>query len=69
MKFYKYTSMANAIKIIKSSSVILNNPKNFNDPFDTNFIIDEKDKKKALELMYNFYLYNNPQYFLIFHLI
>ena len=57
MKFYKYTSMANAIKIIKSSSVILNNPKNFNDPFDTNFIIDEKDKKKALELMYNFYLF------------
>lgn len=59
MKFYKYTSMSNAIKIIKSGSVILNNPKNFNDPFDTNLIIDEKDKRKALDLMYNYYLFKS----------
>lgn len=56
MKFYKYTSLASAIKIIKSSSVILNNPNNFNDPFDTNIIIDEQNKQETLNLMYNYYL-------------
>ena len=56
MKFYKYTSLASAIKIIKSGSVILNNPNNFNDPFDTNIIIDEQNKQETLNLMYNYYL-------------
>lgn len=57
MKLYKYTSMTSAIKIIKSSSVILNNPEKFNDPFDSKIVINEKSKKEALNLIYNFHLY------------
>lgn len=59
MKLYKYTSVSSATKIIKSSSVILNNPEKFNDPFDSNIFIKKENKKEAFDLIYNFYLYKN----------
>ena len=50
---YKYCSLSSGIKIIKSGSVLLNNPKYFNDPFDSQIDIDEKDKLNAEKIMIN----------------
>ena len=54
---YKYCSLSSAIKIIKSESVLLNNPKCFNDPFDSQIDIFEKDKINAEKLMINYYFF------------
>lgn len=50
-KIYKYTSIESAISILKNKSVMLNNPKNFNDPYDCVFIQDIKDKEKSFKLL------------------
>lgn len=54
---YKYCSLSSGIKIIKSGSVLLNNPKYFNDPFDSQIDIDEKDKLNAEKIMINYYFF------------
>lgn len=54
---YKYCSLSSGIKIIKSGSVPLNNPKYFNDPFDSLIDIDEKDKLNAEKIMINYYFF------------
>ena len=40
-KIYKYTSLNSAIKILENNAVALNNPQNYNDPFDS--VIDFDD--------------------------
>jgi len=54
---YKYSSLDSAIKIIKTSSVLLNAPSKFNDPFDSVLEIDEKDKEKSLNLIINYFTF------------
>lgn len=54
---YKYSSLDSAIKIIKTSSVLLNPPSKFNDPFDSILEIDEKDKEKSLNLVINYFTF------------
>ena len=52
---YKYTSLENAIKIIENESVILTNPKAFNDPFDSKLVIRENEIDDAINLIKNYY--------------
>ena len=58
-KIYKYTSLNSAIKILESNAVALNNPQNYNDPFDS--VIDfnrysEEDLMDIAEKMLDRYL-------------
>lgn len=55
-KLYKYTSVETAIRIINAERVLLNNPNNFNDPFDSEIYIDEYERGKAFDLFINFYV-------------
>ena len=48
---YKYLSYENAIKTLGNNSVVLNNPLNYNDPFDCVIDIDEKDEEKTIQLL------------------
>jgi len=54
MNIYKYTSIDSAINIVKSGKVILNSPKYFNDPFDCEIKINEKNNKKTFDLICNY---------------
>lgn len=54
---YKYCSLNSAIKILKSGSVLLNAPSEFNDPFDSKFVIDEVTKNKTIDLIINYYAF------------
>lgn len=51
---YKYTSLESAIKIIKSESVLLNNPAKFNNPFDSSIKINENEIQKAIDIVLNY---------------
>jgi hypothetical protein len=51
---YKYTSVNSAIAIVKSGMVVLNNPRNFNDPFDSLATIDPASDKKTFGLLVNY---------------
>ena len=53
---YKYASVDTAIKIIDSERVLLNNPDNFNDPFDVMINIDDEEINKSFDLYYNYSL-------------
>lgn len=55
-KIYKYTSLANAIKILENNAVALNNPQNYNDPFDSVIDFDEKDIEKSMSIISEFYV-------------
>lgn len=55
-KLYKYTSVETAIRIINAERILLNNPNNFNDPFDSEIYIDEYERGKAFDLFINFYV-------------
>ena len=57
IELFKYASMGSAIKIIKNSSVMLNSPNNFNDPFDSFIGIREDEKQKVLELTINYFIF------------
>ena len=54
---YKYASLNSAIRIIKNSSVLLNTPDNFNDPFDCIINITEEEKQKVLDLTINYFTF------------
>lgn len=54
---YKYCSIDSAIKILNSSSILLNEPANFNDPFDSAFAVDKSNIDKAKKLMVNYYIF------------
>ena len=57
MKIYKYLSKNGAIESLKTSSVLLKCPVDYNDPFDCLFYIDKKEKRKAYKLFINYYLF------------
>lgn len=66
-KIYKYVRFEDALKIIDNNSVKLNNPNNYNDPFDSTVEIKKIDVQKSYNLILEFYffytfvilLYNN----------
>ncbi len=53
-KLYKYINANDAIKILENNTIVYNNPLNFNDPFDSKIYIDEKQYKKAMNLIVNY---------------
>ncbi len=55
-KIYKYTSLKSAIKILESNAVALNNPQNYNDPFDSVIDFDDDDIEKAISIVVEYYL-------------
>lgn len=57
MKLYKYCSIKAGLEIIRKSRVLLSNPSDFNDPFDSIFDIDEKEIEKAKELVLNYEIF------------
>ena len=56
-KLYKYASINSAIRIIKNSSVLLNSPNNFNDPFDSLINITNEEKQRVLDLTINYFTF------------
>ncbi len=57
MKIYKYLRFDNAIKTLDNSSVILNNPVNYNDPFDCVIKPSEEDEKICYKRILNYYMF------------
>jgi len=55
---YKYCSFGSAKSILSNNCVILNNPKNFNDPFDSIIDVTKEDEEKSRDIVYSFYLFN-----------
>lgn len=55
-KIYKYTSLKSAIKILESNAVALNNPQNYNDPFDSVIDFDDTDIEKSISIVVEYYL-------------
>lgn len=55
-KIYKYISLESAIKILESNTVALNNPQNYNDPFDSVIDFDDDDIQKAISIVVEYYL-------------
>lgn len=55
-KIYKYTSLKIAIKILESNAVALNNPQNYNDPFDSVIDFDDDDVEKSISIVVEYYL-------------
>ena len=55
-KIYKYTSLEGAIKILESNAVALNNPQNYNDPFDSVIDFDDDDIEKSISIVVEYYL-------------
>lgn len=50
---YKYASVGSAIAIVKSGKVLLRSPIEFNDPFDSEPAFNEKNQRKAFDLIQN----------------
>lgn len=48
---YKYLSYEDGIRTLENNSVVLNNPLNYNDPFDCVIDFNEKDEKRVIELL------------------
>lgn len=55
-KIYKYTSLESAIKILENNAVALNNPQNYNDPFDSVIDFDADDIEKSISIVIEYYL-------------
>ena len=55
-KIYKYTSLESAIKILESNAVALNNPQNYNDPFDSVIDFDDGDIERSISIVVEYYL-------------
>lgn len=55
-KIYKYTSLNSAIKILVNDAVALNNPQNYNDPFDSVIDFDDDDVEKSISIVVEYYL-------------
>lgn len=53
---YKYRDVDSANKILSNNMILLNNPQNYNDPFDTIIDIDDEQVKKSLEIIGEYYL-------------
>lgn len=55
-KIYKYTSLNSGIKILENNAVALNNPQNYNDPFDSIIDFEDKDIEKSMSIMAEYYI-------------
>src|SRR5690554_3679802 len=55
-KIFKYCSLDVSALIIENNEILLNEPKNFNDPYDTNILFDENDLSKAKDILINYSL-------------
>ena len=55
-KIYKYTSLENAIKILESNAVALNNPQNYNDPFDSVIDFEDDDIQVSISIIVEYFL-------------
>lgn len=55
-RIYKYTSLESAIKILESNAVALNNPQNYNDPFDSVIDFDDDGIEKSISIVVEYYL-------------
>ena len=54
MKLYKYCSIKAGLEIIRKSRVLLSNPSDFNDPFDSVFDITEEEIEKSKAIILNY---------------
>lgn len=54
-KIYKYTSLNSAIKILENNAVALNNPQNYNDPFDSIIDFEDKDIEKSMSIIAEYF--------------
>lgn len=54
MKIYKYASVSSAILILKNETLRLTAPKDFNDPFDSDFYSSRKEKNECFDLFVNY---------------
>ena len=63
MKIYKYLSKDGAIESLKTNSVLLKCPVDYNDPFDCLFYVDRKEKKRACKLFINYYTFKEMHKF------
>ena len=57
IKIYKYCSIETAIKIVDSGGIRLNNPDNFNDPYDSKIEISEEEEDKSFKLVNNYFIF------------
>lgn len=55
-KIYKFTSLNSAIKVLEDNTVALNNPQNYNDPFDSVIDFDDYDIEKSISIVVEYYL-------------
>ena len=53
---FKYCSLDISTLILENNEVLLNEPKYFNDPYDTNILLDENDLSKAKDILINYIL-------------
>ena len=49
-KIYKYTSISSAILVLKNKSILLNNPNNFNDPYDCEYNYENEDFERTKKI-------------------
>lgn len=55
---FKYCSIESAKSILNNNCILLNNPQNFNDPFDALIDVTTEDEKESLELIYTYYFFD-----------
>ena len=59
MSLYKYTDIYGAIQILKTNTILLKSPDQFNDVYDCEFIFSNKAKKATFELTKEYYCLRN----------
>ena len=57
MIVYKYLDEKGALATIENNSVLLREPSEFNDPFDSEFYVSNEEMEKAYDLYVNFLLF------------
>ena len=57
MKLYKYLKFEDALKTLDNNSVILNNPVNYNDPFDCVIKPSKEDEEICYKRILNYYMF------------
>ena len=57
MLVYKYLDVDGAEKTIENKSVLLKCPTEYRDLFDSNFYLDDKERKKAFDLYVNYLIF------------
>ena len=59
MQLYKYTDIYGAIQILKTNTILLKSPDQFNDVYDCEFTFSNKVKKDTFELTKEYYCLRN----------